>query len=74
MINDATRTTIVGMSDKSLKLRGTKSERASLLGKEIAKQAQALGVTSVVFDRGGFRFTGRIKAVADGARQGGLKF
>jgi large subunit ribosomal protein L18 len=47
---------------------------AYLVGKKLAEKALALGITSVVFDRGGYRYHGRIAAVADGAREGGLKF
>ncbi|MBM3987981.1 MAG: 50S ribosomal protein L18 [Planctomycetes bacterium] len=51
-----------------------KSDRARVIGAEIAKQALAAGITSVVFDRGSARFHGRIKALADAAREAGLKF
>ena len=44
------------------------------IGKAIAERAQSKGISTVVFDRGGFRYTGRIKALADGAREGGLQF
>jgi large subunit ribosomal protein L18 len=47
---------------------------ATAVGKAVAERAKAAGVTSVVFDRGGFLFHGRVKAVADGAREGGLEF
>ncbi|MBE2220327.1 MAG: 50S ribosomal protein L18 [Anaerolineae bacterium] len=56
------------MSDK------TKKEQAELVGKTVAERAKAAGVETVVFDRGGFLYHGRIKALADGAREGGLKF
>ena len=52
----------------------TKTERAKLIGAEIAAKALAAGVTTVVFDRGSARFHGRIKALADAAREAGLKF
>lgn len=52
----------------------TKSERASLVGSEVAKRAIDAGVTEVVFDRGGARYHGRVKALADAAREAGLKF
>jgi large subunit ribosomal protein L18 len=52
----------------------TKTERAKLIGAEIAAKALAAGVTTVVFDRGAARYHGRVKALADAARQGGLKF
>ncbi len=52
----------------------TKTERAAMIGEEIAKRALAAGVTTVVFDRGDSRFHGRVKALADAARNAGLKF
>ena len=72
LIDDANGKTIVAASDKNAK--GTKMEGAILAGKEIAKAAKAKGVTKVVFDRGGFKYAGRIKALADAAREGGLEF
>jgi large subunit ribosomal protein L18 len=51
-----------------------KTDRASFIGKEIAKIAQEKGVEAVVFDRGPFAYHGRVKALADGAREGGLRF
>ena len=56
------------MSDK------TKKEQAELVGKTVAERAKVAGIETVVFDRGGFLYHGRIKALADGAREGGLKF
>ena len=53
---------------------GTKVEQAVVVGKAIAEKAIAAGISSVVFDRGGYLYHGRIKALADGAREGGLKF
>ncbi len=53
---------------------GTKTELARAVGVEVAKLAQAKNITKVVFDRGGFIFTGRVKALADGAKEGGLEF
>ena len=71
--------TIVSAStvDKELreKMKGMKkTEQAKAIGKAIAERAQSKGISTVVFDRGGFRYTGRIKALADGAREGGLQF
>lgn len=74
IIDDTKHVTLLGMSDRVLKTKGTKQEKASLLGKEIAKAAKSKGISKVVFDRGGFQYHGRIKAFADGAREGGLEF
>ena len=51
-----------------------KSEQAKLIGQKIAERAKNKGITSVVFDRGGYLYHGRVKALAEGAREGGLKF
>jgi large subunit ribosomal protein L18 len=65
----------VGSVDKSIKgSKGNKSEKAKLVGKLIAEKAVASGITAVVFDRNGFLYHGRVKSLADGAREGGLKF
>jgi large subunit ribosomal protein L18 len=53
---------------------GKKSEKASEVGKQVAEIAKDRGITRVVFDRGGYKYHGRVKAVADGAREGGLEF
>jgi large subunit ribosomal protein L18 len=53
---------------------GTKSERAAEVGKLVAQRAREAGIAKVVFDRGGYLYHGRIKALADGAREGGLEF
>jgi len=52
----------------------TKKEQATLVGKAVAERARAAGVEAVIFDRGGYIYHGRVKALADGAREGGLKF
>ena len=52
----------------------TKKEQSTLVGKAVAERAMAVGINEVVFDRGGYLYHGRIKALADGAREGGLKF
>lgn len=56
------------------KLRGTKSDRARLVGQVLAERARNEGIAAVVFDRGGYLYHGRVKALAEGAREGGLKF
>jgi len=73
IIDDTTGTTIAAASDISTK-KGTKSERSVIVGTEIAKGALAKGITTVVFDRNGFKYTGRVKSLADSARTAGLKF
>jgi large subunit ribosomal protein L18 len=73
IIDDTKNITIVSCSDLKVKT-GTKTERSKNVGVEIAKMAIAKGIKSCVFDRNGFKYTGRIKALADSARAGGLKF
>ena len=73
VIDDLTGNTIVAASSKGLE-GGTKVEVAAKVGEEIAKRAMEKGVTEVVFDRNGYLFHGRVKSLADAARQGGLKF
>jgi large subunit ribosomal protein L18 len=73
IIDDTKGATVIGLSSEKVKGKGL-MERAGNVGKEIAKLAIEKGVKKVVFDRGGFLYTGKIKAVADGAREGGLKF
>jgi large subunit ribosomal protein L18 len=65
----------VGSNDKSVSTaKVTKIEKAKLVGKLIAEKAVATGINEVVFDRNGFLYHGRIKSLAEGAREGGLKF
>lgn len=65
----------VGSVDKGIQsAKGNKTEKAKLVGKMIAEKAVASGITSVVFDRNGFLYHGRVKSLAEGAREGGLKF
>lgn len=79
VIDDSAGITLVSASsiDKELreKVKGLKkSEQAKLIGKTVAERAKSKGITTVVFDRGGFQYMGRVKALADGAREGGLQF
>jgi large subunit ribosomal protein L18 len=77
MIDDVTGVTLAAASSKDKEIaaqKGTKSEKAKLVGAAIAQKATALGLTSCVFDRGGNLYHGRVKSVADGAREGGLQF
>ena len=73
LINDDKAVTIISLS--SMKIKGkTFTDRCIETGKEIAKLALGKKIEAVVFDRGGFKYVGRVKAFADGARAGGLKF
>lgn len=79
VIDDEAGKTLVSASsiDRSLreKLEGMKkSEQAKEIGKTLAERAKAKGITKVVFDRGGYKYIGRVKALADGAREAGLEF
>ena len=76
LINDEKGVTIVSFSDKLLKKgeKATKIQLAEKVGEELAKMAIAKKVKLVTFDRNGFRFHGRVKALAEGARKGGLEF
>ncbi len=73
VIDDQEGKTLVASSSKGLE-GGTKIEVAAKVGKAIAEKAIAAGITEVVFDRNGYLFHGRVKSLADAAREGGLKF
>ncbi len=77
LIDDTTGTTLVSASsmDKSLADKsGTKIEQAKLVGQLVAEKALAAGIETVVFDRNGYLYHGRVKSLADATREGGLKF
>jgi len=79
VIDDQAGNTLVSAStlEKELgdQMKGLKkSEQAKLIGQKIAERAKSKGITTVVFDRGGYRYVGRVKALADGARESGLQF
>jgi len=79
VIDDQAGQTIASASTIDQELRGKmdglkKSDQAKLVGKAVAERAVSKGVKAVVFDRGGFKYTGRVKSLADGAREGGLEF
>lgn len=77
IIDDVNGKTIVAASsrDKDLEsVNGTKSEMAAAVGKSIAEKALKAGIETIAFDRGGYLYHGRIKSLAEGAREGGLKF
>ncbi len=74
LIDDVKGVTLAAVSDRKMSLTGTKVERAQKVGEELAKKAAEIGIKEVVFDRGGYKFHGRVKALAEGARSQGLKF
>jgi large subunit ribosomal protein L18 len=77
LIDDVSGLTLVSASskDKDIKAQaGTKSEKSKLVGGAIARKAVELGLKKVSFDRGGYLYHGRVKALADGAREAGLEF
>jgi large subunit ribosomal protein L18 len=79
VIDDETGNTLVSASSLDNDLGGaldgkSKTEQANLVGEELARRAVAKGIEAVVFDRGGYQYVGRVKALAEGARKGGLKF
>jgi len=74
IIDDEKGVTLAASSSLELKLTGRKTDVAREVGRDIAKKALAKGITEVVFDRGPYKYHGRVKALAEGAREGGLKF
>ena len=76
VIDDTTAATLASAStnEKDAKAKGYNVEAAGNVGKKIAERAKAAGVTQVMFDRGGYIYHGRIKALAEAAREGGLEF
>lgn len=74
LIDDSASKTIVSASTVGKKTSGSLSEKAKIIGEEIAKSATSKKISSVVFDRNGKKYHGRVKAFADAAREGGLKF
>lgn len=73
VIDDSKSVTLVSESDLKIKT-GTKKEKALQVGENLAKKALKLKVTQIVFDRGGFKYHGRVEALAEGLRKGGLQF
>ena len=77
LIDDDSGKTLASASSKDKDLlpqKGTKTEKSKLVGAAIARKATDLGISKVIFDRSGYLYHGRVKAVADGAREGGLQF
>lgn len=77
LIDDENGVTLAAATSREKEIAaqpGNKSEKSKLVGASLARKASALGLTTCVFDRGGYLYHGRVKAVADGAREGGLNF
>ena len=76
VIDDVNGVTLVSASslEKDFACEGTKSDAAKQVGVNVAERAKAKGIETVVFDRGGYVYHGRVKALAEGAREGGLQF
>jgi large subunit ribosomal protein L18 len=76
LVDDVEGKTLASATWTSLRkgFKGTKTEQAAEVGKLLAQNAKKAGVESIVFDRGGYLYHGRVKALADGAREGGLQF
>ena len=73
LVDDTLRRTLMTVSSHSID-EGKKAEKSLEVGKRLAARAKEQGITRVVFDRAGYKYHGRVKAVADGAREGGLEF
>jgi len=77
LIDDANGATLAAVNSRQADIKavgGTKVEQSVNVGKALGQKAMALGITTCVFDRGGYLYHGRVKAIADGAREAGLKF
>ena len=74
LIDDQAGTTLASVSSLKAGLKGNKVEQAAAIGKQLAEKAQGAGISDVVFDRGGYLYHGRVKSLAEAAREGGLKF
>jgi len=74
LVDDEAGRTLVAASTIGITNSGTKTEKSKRSGRVLAKKAKAKRIKGVVFDRGGYKYHGRVKALADGAREGGLKF
>ena len=72
LVDDVRHHTLLTVTDAGL--TGKKSEKSAEVGKRVAEQAKAAGITKVVFDRAGYQYHGRVKALAEAAREGGLQF
>lgn len=75
LIDDTTGNTLTSASslEKAVEIKGNKIDQATHVGKLLAERAKSLNINNAVFDRGGYLYHGRVKALADGAREGGIK-
>ncbi len=74
LIDDEHGKTLIGLSERHIEGKLAKIEKAKQLGVQVAQKAKALKVTKAIFDRGGYSYHGKVKALAEGAREGGLEF
>lgn len=74
LVDDSIGKTLVSSHDLKVKTKGTKKDIALAVGKDLGTKAKEAGIQTVVFDRGGYKYHGRVAAVAEGAREAGLKF
>jgi len=77
VVDDVTGETLAAASSRDkdvVSVKGTKLEMAALVGKAIAERSIKVGINTISFDRGGYQYHGRVKSLAEGAREGGLKF
>lgn len=73
-IDDQSGKTLVAISDKEIKAKGNKSEMATAVGEAMGAKLNAKKITTIVFDRGAYKYHGRVKALAEGLRKAGIKF
>ena len=74
LVDDVSQHTLASAKDSEVKLKGTKTEKAFAVGKLLAEKAIKKNIKKIVFDRGGYIYHGRVRALAEGAREGGLEF
>ena len=74
LVDDVAGKTLAFSTSLKGKLKGTRIEAAASIGKQIAEKAQSAGISEIVFDRGGYLYHGRVKSLAEAAREAGLKF
>lgn len=74
LIDDENGKTLLCVSDLEIKQKDKKTVVAGVVGKQLAQKAETVKIKEAIFDRGGYKYHGRVKALADGAREGGLKF